>query len=80
MSLHLLGVVTVGKVTGPCFFWNPVIITSDMEKPVPGNSAGDLFGMVKKGTLSKVVGVLQLGDENVKLNHLVVNILWEVVI
>ena len=51
-----------------------------MEKPVPGNSAGDLFGMVKKGTLSKVVGVLQLGDENVKLNHLVVNILWEVVI
>ena len=37
---------------------------------VPGNSAGDLFGMVICDPL-KWLSDLQLGDEKVTLNHLV---------
>ena len=41
---------------------------------VPGNSAGDLFGMVKTGPFLKVtVSDLQLGDKMVILNHLVLS-------
>ena len=46
---------------------------------MPGNSAGDLFGMVSsRDPNSKVVGELQLGDKKVHgLNHLVVyHFLW----
>ena len=45
------------------------------KKNGPGNSAGDLFGMVKKWPFQRL-GELQLGDKKMNLNHLGSNI-WQ---
>ena len=59
------------KVTlSPSRFLNQIsFLPPPKKKGWPGNSAGDLFGMVSSLDLLERLSDLQLGDKKVTLNH-----------